>query len=105
MILVNNPSFYDGGVTVVEGFLQVGYEVAANSRFYNDVIDIDLRIAPYSLFEAKMQTSLVSSPHVLQSKWHFHIEKIAEEGDEHGGGLVCLCEGYLVITWVSIQKT
>jgi hypothetical protein len=37
-------------------------------------------------------------PYVLQSKWHFYIAKIAEGGDEHGGRLVCLGEGYLVVT-------
>jgi hypothetical protein len=56
-------------------------------------------------FEAELHTPLVCCPYVLQSKRHFHIAKIVIKGDEHGGGLVSLDEGYLVITRVCIQET
>jgi hypothetical protein len=67
-------------------------------RFSHDVVDIDLEVAPYLLFEAKLHTPLVCCPHILQSEWHFHIAKTTERSDKRGGGLVCLGEGYLVIT-------
>jgi hypothetical protein len=49
-------------------------------------------------FEIELHTTLVCSLCILQSEQHFHIAKTAEGGDERGGGLVCLSEGYLVIT-------
>jgi hypothetical protein len=60
---------------VVEGFLQVRHEAAALSGFYHNVIDINLEVAPYLLFEAKLHTLLVCSPHVLQCERHFHVAK------------------------------
>jgi hypothetical protein len=53
---------------VVEGFFQVNNEVAALSRFSDDVIDIDLYVVPYLPFEAKLHTPLVCSPCILQSE-------------------------------------
>jgi hypothetical protein len=53
---------------VVEGFLQIGDEVAALSGLDHDVIDINLKFMPYLLFEAKLYTQLVCSPRVLLSK-------------------------------------
>jgi hypothetical protein len=50
---------------VVEGFLQVGNEVAALSRLRDDVIDVDVQVAPYLLFEAELHTPLVRSPYIL----------------------------------------
>jgi hypothetical protein len=47
---------------VVEGFFQVGDEAATLSRFYHDVVDINLEVIPYLLFDAKLHTPLVCSP-------------------------------------------
>jgi hypothetical protein len=82
---------------VVESFLQVYNEVAALSRFYDNVVDLDLPVVPYLPFEAELHTLLVCSPCVLQSERHFHIAETIEGGDEHGGRLVHLSKGYLVI--------
>jgi hypothetical protein len=90
---------------VVEGFIQVGEEVEALWRIYHNVVDINLKVAPYFLFEAKLHTLLICSPHVLQSDRHFYIAKITERSDERGGRLVCLGVGYLVITRVGMQET
>jgi hypothetical protein len=90
---------------VVEGFFQVRDEVATLSKFYHDVTDINLKFTPYLLFEAKLHTTLIFNPRVLQFKWHFYVAKTAEGSDERGGGLVCLGEEYLVITRVGIQET
>jgi hypothetical protein len=57
------------------------------------------------LFEAKLHTSLVCSPRVLQSGRYFHIAKTTEGIDEYGNGLVHLGEGNMVITRVGIQET
>jgi hypothetical protein len=67
---------------VVEGFLQIGDEVAALSGLDHDVIDINLKFIPYLLFEAKLYTQLVCSPRVLLSKWYFYVAKIARRSDE-----------------------
>jgi hypothetical protein len=56
-------------------------------------------------FEAELHTPLVCSPRILQSERHFHGAITAVRGDERDGGLVCLGEGYLVITRVRVQKT
>jgi hypothetical protein len=53
---------------VVEGFLKVRDEAVALSGFYHDVIDVNLKVMPYFLFEGKLHTSLICSPRVLQSK-------------------------------------
>jgi hypothetical protein len=58
---------------VVEGFFQVGDEGAALSRLHNDVINIDLQVAPYLPLEAELHTPLVCGPCVLQSERHFHV--------------------------------
>jgi hypothetical protein len=74
--------------------------------FYHDVIDVNLKVTPYLLFEAKMHALLICTPpsHVLQFIRHFYVAKAAERSDERGGGLVHLGEGYLVKTRVSIQE-
>jgi hypothetical protein len=48
-----------------EGFFQVSYEGATLSGFHEDVIDVDIQIAPYLPFETEMHTSLVAGPCVL----------------------------------------
>jgi hypothetical protein len=53
---------------VVEGFFQVGNEAVALLRLYDDVVDIDLLVAPYLPFEAELHAPLVYSPRVFQSK-------------------------------------
>ncbi len=53
---------------VSEGFFQVGDETAALLGLHDDVVDIDLQVVSYLLFEATLHTSLVCSPRVLQSK-------------------------------------
>jgi hypothetical protein len=81
----------------VEGFFQVGDETAAMSGLHDDVINIDPQFAPYLPFETELHTSLVCGPCVLEPKWHFYIAKTTEGSDEHGGGLVHLGKGYLVV--------
>jgi hypothetical protein len=44
---------------VDEGFFQIGDEPSALSKFYRDVINVNLELVPYLLFEAKLHTSLV----------------------------------------------
>jgi hypothetical protein len=83
---------------VVERLLQVIDEATAFLGFNQDVVDVNLKVGPYLLFEAKLHTPLICSPRVLQSEQHFHIAKIAERSDERGGRLVGVGEGYLVIT-------
>jgi hypothetical protein len=83
---------------VVEGFFQIKDETAPLSGFYHDVIEVDLEVTPYLLFEAKLHTPLICSPHVLQSEQHFYVAKIVERSDERGDGLVHFIEGYLVIS-------
>jgi hypothetical protein len=82
---------------VVEGFFYVRDEVVTLSRFCDDVIDIDLKVAPCLLLEADLHTPLVCSPRILQPKRHLHIAEATKRSDECGGGLLCLYEGYLVI--------
>jgi hypothetical protein len=82
---------------VVEGFLKVRDEAVALSGFYHDVIDVNLKVMPYFLFEGKLHTSLICSPRVLQSKRKFHIAKTTKRSNERGGRLIHLGEGYLVI--------
>jgi hypothetical protein len=53
---------------VVESFFWVDNEAAALSRFYDDVVDIDLQVAPYWTFEVELHTPLVCSPYILQFK-------------------------------------
>jgi hypothetical protein len=77
----------------VECLFKVGNEGTPLSRFYDDVINIDLQVAPYLPFEIELHTSLVCSPHVLQSEQHFYVAETAERGDQCGGGLVRLGEG------------
>jgi hypothetical protein len=72
---------------VVEDFFQVGDEIAALSGLHDDVIDIDLQVAPYLPFEAELHTLLVCGPCILQP----------EGCDECGGGLIHLGKGYLVV--------
>jgi hypothetical protein len=74
-------------------------------RFYDDVIDVDCQVVPYLAFEVEPHTPLVCSPYILQSARHFHVAKTTEGGDECGGSLVCLSEGYLVVTRVGVQET
>jgi hypothetical protein len=50
---------------VVEGFFQVRNEVVALFRLYDDVVDIDLLVAPYLPFEAELHAPLVYSPRVF----------------------------------------
>jgi hypothetical protein len=50
---------------VVECFFQVSNEAIALSGFYNDVVDIDVQVVMYLLFEVEQHTSLVCGPHVL----------------------------------------
>jgi hypothetical protein len=87
---------------VVKGFLQVGDEATTLLRPHDDVVDIDLQVAPYLPFEVEMHTPPVCGPCILQCERHIHITKTTEGGDERGGGLVCISEGYLVITRVGI---
>jgi hypothetical protein len=90
---------------VDEGFFQIGDEPSALSKFYHDVINVNLELAPYLLFEAKLHTSLVCSPRVLFSGRYFHIAKTTEGIDEHGNGLEHLGEGNMLITRVGVQET
>jgi hypothetical protein len=60
---------------VVEGFLQVGDEVATLLGFYQNVVDVNLTVTPYLLFEVKLCTPLLCSSHVLQSERHFSDSK------------------------------
>jgi hypothetical protein len=90
---------------VVEGFFQTGDEIATLSRLYHDVIDVNLEAIPYFLFKAKLHAPLICSPRVFQSERHFYVAKAAKRSDKHGGGLVHLDKGYLVIARVGIQKT
>jgi hypothetical protein len=46
----------------VEGFFQVGDGIGALSGLHDDVIDIDLQVAPYLPFEAELHTLLVCGP-------------------------------------------
>jgi hypothetical protein len=87
---------------VVEGFFQVGDEATTLLRLHDDVVDINLQVAPYLPFEAELHTPLVSGPCVLPFERYFHIAEIVEGGDEHGSRLIWLDEGYLVITQVGI---
>jgi hypothetical protein len=82
---------------VIEGFFQIGDETTALSRLYHDVVDVDLEVMPYLLFEAKMHKPLICSPHIFQSEWHFYVAKAAKRSDECSGGLVHLGKGYLMI--------
>jgi hypothetical protein len=79
--------------------------VVALSRFYDNVINIGLQVAPYLPFEAELHTPLLCGHRVLQFKWHFYVVKTTKGGDECGGRLVHLSEGYLVITLVGVQET
>jgi hypothetical protein len=49
----------------VEGFLQVDNEAAALLGCHNDVISIDLQVAPYLPLEAELHTPLICGPYVL----------------------------------------
>jgi hypothetical protein len=49
----------------VEGFLQVDDEAAALLGCHNDVISIDLQVAPYLPLEAELHTLLICGPYVL----------------------------------------
>jgi hypothetical protein len=50
---------------VVEGFFQIGDEATTLSGFYHEVIDVNLEVAPYLLFEVKLHAPLICSPCVL----------------------------------------
>jgi hypothetical protein len=89
---------------VAEGFFQIGDEAATLFGLYHNVIDVNLMVIPYLLFEAKLHTLLICSPHVLLSERHFYVAKIGERSDEYGGRLVRLSEGYLVTAQVGILK-
>jgi hypothetical protein len=47
---------------VNEGFLKVGDETAALSGLYDDVINIELQVAPDLSFETELHTPLVGGP-------------------------------------------
>jgi hypothetical protein len=49
----------------IEGFFQVGDDTNALSGLHDDVIDIDLQVVPYFLFETELHTPLVGGPCVL----------------------------------------
>jgi hypothetical protein len=49
----------------VESFFQVGDETTTLSGLHDNVIDIDLHVAPYLPFETKLHTPLVCGPCVL----------------------------------------
>jgi hypothetical protein len=74
-------------------------------RLHDNIIEVDLQVAPYLPFEAELLTPLVCGHCVLQSERHFQIAKIVKGADECGGGLVCTGKWYLVITRVGIQET
>jgi hypothetical protein len=65
---------------VVEGFLQVSDEVVALSRFHDDIVDIDLQVAPYLSLEVELHIPLVCGPCVLQSKRHFSHSRNSQRG-------------------------
>jgi hypothetical protein len=66
--------------------------------FYDDIVDIDLQVTPHLPLEVELHTPLICGPFVLQSERQFYIAKTALGGDERGGGLILLGEGYLVVT-------
>jgi hypothetical protein len=50
---------------VSKSFFQVGIETATLSGLYNDVINIDLQVAPDLSFEIELHTPLLGGPHIL----------------------------------------
>jgi hypothetical protein len=52
-----------------------------------------------------LHTPLVGGPRVLYPERHLHITEATEGSNEHGGGLVHISEGYLVVAWVGILET
>jgi hypothetical protein len=60
---------------VAEGFFQVGDEAIALSRLCHDVVNINLEVAPYLLFEAKLHAPPICSSHVFSLKNIFTIQK------------------------------
>jgi hypothetical protein len=51
---------------VVEGFFQIRDEIVALLKLDHNVVDVNLKVTPYLLFEAKkLHTPLVCSPRVL----------------------------------------
>jgi hypothetical protein len=55
---------------VGERFFQVDDEVVGSFLLYNDVVNVDLFVAPDLVSEALEHTPFVRSPDVLQTKWH-----------------------------------
>jgi hypothetical protein len=52
----------------VEGFFQVGDETTALLGLHDDVINVDLQVAPHLPFEAELHTPLVCGPCIVQPK-------------------------------------
>jgi hypothetical protein len=82
---------------VGKGFLQVEDEAAALPGLHDNVIDVDLQIAPDLPLKAGLHTPLVGGPRVLQPERHFYIAKAPEGSNERGGGQFCLGEGFVVV--------
>lgn len=82
---------------VGERLFQADDEVVRFLCLHDDVIDIDLCVAPNLVSEALEHATLVRGSSILQIEVHGDITKCSERGDEGGGMLISFFRGNLVI--------